>query len=96
MTQSHAKYEQEVIYGTTYDKYHTKLIYVGLAQARPNYGTTRYVLPHYLVQLINFATIIPILLTKTKMHFFSMVNLKLIKNYRGAQQSTYPMHFDLL
>ena len=48
MTQEHAKYEQEVIYGTTYDIYiyiyieikkiHIKLVYVGLAHARPNYG----------------------------------------------------------
>ena len=42
MTQCHAKYEQEVIYGTTYDRYkdiwkiHSKLVYVGLAQARHN------------------------------------------------------------
>ena len=41
MTQEHAKYDQEVIYGTTYDTYiwkiYSKLVYVGLAQARPNY-----------------------------------------------------------
>ena len=51
MTQEHAKYEQEVIYGTTYDIYiyryieiyieikkiHIELVYVGLAHARPNY-----------------------------------------------------------
>ena len=50
MTQEHAKYEQEVIYGTTYDIYiyrniyrnieikkiHIELVYVGLAHARPN------------------------------------------------------------
>ena len=49
MTQEHAKYEQEVIYGTTYDIYiyiyiyrnieikkmHIELVYVGLAHARP-------------------------------------------------------------
>ena len=48
MTQEHAKYEQEVIYGTTYDIYiyrnieikkiHIELVYVGLAHARPNYA----------------------------------------------------------
>ena len=45
MTQEHAKYDQEVIYGTTYDTYiyiyrkiYSKLVYVGLAQARPNYA----------------------------------------------------------
>ena len=43
MTQEHAKYEQEVIYGTTYDthiyiwKIYSKLVYVGLAQAGPNH-----------------------------------------------------------
>ena len=50
MTQEHAKYEQEVIYGTTYDIYiyiyieiyieikkiRSKLVYEGLAHARPN------------------------------------------------------------
>ena len=42
MTQEHAKYEQEVIYGTTYDRYkhilkmRIELVYVGLAHARPN------------------------------------------------------------
>ena len=43
MMQEHVKYEQEVNYGTTYDiniyniqKICSKLVYVGLAQARPN------------------------------------------------------------
>jgi len=38
MTQKHEKKEPEVTYGMTYDidKFHSKLVYVGVAQARPN------------------------------------------------------------